>query len=130
MARMKAYTLGINGFVGSIIADMIGEPAHTRQAYVLIVAPTKAAAADLAASYREWGVFAPRLSDPEFRVVSDSVSRQLLEAAGDAPGVFVHPLTTHHSAPVVALGDDGPHQVGRLERNDGPGYTFIPDGEG
>lgn len=124
MAKLKAYTLGIHGFVAPVVGDLLGEPAHVRQASVLVVAETKRAAVGVAARAR--GVPTPSLSDPEFRVATGN-DVDALAAAGmlDEPTVLVTKLTAS-SSPVVQVGPDGPTVVGEIKPDGSYRSVFVP----
>jgi hypothetical protein len=120
MSKLKAYTLGNNGFVDSSVQEALGEPTHIRQASVLVFAYTKAQAiAEL-----EWRrrtkvtVACPTsTSDPEFRVASGPTVDALLDSWIDKPTVVVTPSITRSLTPVVRIADDGsPRFWGILRR--------------
>lgn len=118
---MKAYTLGIHGFVRRGILTAVGAPNHRAQAHVVIVAATKAEAARIANEYCGCWV---TMSDPEFRVADSPFAKALL-AHAKAPQVYVTQYTPRNGSPVVAVDDAGPRRVGTT----GPGGTFVPDEE-
>lgn len=128
MAKQKAYTLGIHGFVASHIVEALGASRHHRQATVLIVARTKAEAIRTAEDVP--GVPAPVISDSEFRVAGAPYVAAIVEHAGDLPAIYVHELTPSAGAPVVRVDDAGPYRVGRLQRAaSGYGYEFVAEGD-
>lgn len=112
MAKLKAYTLGVNGIVGRHILDALGEPPHRRQATIVIVAGSKVSACDLANAV---GIDA-RHRDPETRMVNGwPIADQLLEFAGGTPGVFALPLDHSAGSTVVEVhGDGAVRAVGRV----------------
>ncbi len=103
---LKAYTLGNNGFVRPEVREALGQPLGRNQAAVIIVAATKKAAVELA------GTVGVRVtpSDPEFRMVDAS---QIVEWAGDRPGVFATTMIRRDGSPLVELHRDGWRPVGR-----------------
>ncbi len=122
MPKLKAYTLGNHGFVPPAVLAAIGEPAHIRQASVLIIAATKREAVEIAAAR---GIRA-ELSSEEFRVASGPLAEQLVRFADSSPMVFVSPMTGSPSNVVVGLGEGGqPWPVGRVVREAGA-VTFQP----
>jgi len=111
VTRLKAYTLGVNGFVSRDVLDVLGEPAHRRQATVVIVAGSKLSACDLANAV---GIRASH-RDPETRMVNGwLIADQLRDFAGDTPGVFVMPLNHAEGDPVVEVHRDGVRVVGTI----------------
>lgn len=117
MDKLKVFGLGNHGFVGAAVLRALGEPPHVRQARVLIVAPNKAAAIEVAERCRsaEARVALPSKSDPEFRLATGR-DVDALRAAGmcDEPGILVLPLTSWRS-PVVRVDADGVRRVGTLD---------------
>lgn len=123
MARMKVFTLGINGFVPPTVLAAIGEANHIRQASVLVVAANKLAAAELARD-RRCGY--PRVSDPEFRQADHPIALALRDMSA-SPAVYVSSLTSRAGDVVVAVDGDGPRRVGLLKFMPGRGLAFVPD---
>jgi hypothetical protein len=108
---VKAYTLGVNGFVSRRVLEALGEPPHRRQATAVIIAKTKAAACALAESV---GIRAnPR--DPETRVADGwPIADKIRAYAGNEPGVFVLPLDRTSDSPIVEVHSrDDIREVGR-----------------
>lgn len=130
MARLKVFSLGNNGFIGSAVRDALGEPRHIRQAAVLVVAATKAAAIEVIERARSnpAGAYValPTRSDPEFRVAAGN-DVAALRAAGllDTPTVLV---TSNSGGPaaVVQVGTGGVRRIGTLRRSGG-GFTFVAE---
>ncbi|MFY1595527.1 hypothetical protein [Micromonospora sp. WMMD737] len=127
MARLKTYTAGINTHVHRDIFNLLEQPDHIRQARVLIVATTKAAAIAFPASIGSRWVGTPYAS--EVRVASGS-DVDALAAAGllDAPAVFVMPNGGFPGTGVVRVDADGfVKRVGRMVRTNGVA-EFEPEG--
>lgn len=120
MPKLKAYTLGNNGFVDWSVTDALGLPRHTRQASVLVFAYTKAQAIE----ELEWRrrikatVACPTsMADPEFRVASGPRVDAFLDSWIDEPAVIVTPMTGGQPVPVVRIADNGtPEFWGVLRR--------------
>lgn len=111
MTRLKAYTLGVNGFVARHVLAALGEPEHRRQVTVVIVAGSKLSACDLANAV---GVRANH-RDSETRMVNGwLIGDQLRDFAGDTPGVFVLPLNHAEGDTVVEVHSDGVRVVGTI----------------
>lgn len=82
----KIFTLGVNGFVSPQIIAALGLPSHHRQARVLILAPTKRAAAELSTSR---GILA-NARDKEMReATGDDVEALRWVFGGDVLGLYV-----------------------------------------
>jgi hypothetical protein len=128
MPTLKAYTLGVNGFVDASVLEALGEPGDKRQAGVLVFAHTKRGAIDTILGHRltRATVAVPQMSDPEFRVASGPIARALLGSWVDEPAVVVTPLIGGSDTPVVRIGLDGePEHWGVLRRVRGA-ITFVP----
>ncbi len=125
MPALKVYGLGNNGFVSREIADALGMTGSHRQASVLIVAASKRAAIELAEATK--GIYAPTMSDPEFRVASGIDVDALAEAGMLAePQILATESFARAGSPAVRLTADGFHVVGEFA---GDGYRdkhFIP----
>lgn len=103
---LKAYTLGNNGFVGREVLDALGEPGHTRQASVMVFARTKAEAIRTIEDRPAGGIWAPRISEPEFRMVDGPYADAFLGCWVDGPDIIVTPLTSGWPTPVVRVTAD------------------------
>jgi hypothetical protein len=119
---LSVYTLGIHGLVPAAVARAIGLPAGRRQARVLIVAPTKAAAFTLARAARCGdGISA---SNPEFQATGWPLAQQIRDWA-PGPAVYVLPMDVNPGAVVVMVNADGFQPVGRTHRPDGERYGVV-----
>ncbi|MEU0078487.1 hypothetical protein ABZY58_11375 [Micromonospora tulbaghiae] len=126
MARMKVFSLGVHGFIGNDVRDALGAPSHIRQARVLAVAPTKAAAVHV---YAEHGFRGVRPSDSEFRVAMGNDVDALAEAGLlNEPGVWVLPSAIGGGDTVVRMQPGGaPQRAGRLDRDGRNRAVFVPE---
>lgn len=125
MAKLKVYTLGINGFIRSEINEALGVEPHIRQASVYAVATTKAHAVQV---YAEYGFPNVNMRDSEFRVAGGN-DLDALAAAGllTGPSVWVMPMLSRPGSWVVRMQLGGvPRRVGRL---DGPHHcpVYVPE---
>ncbi|MFI2663320.1 hypothetical protein [Micromonospora carbonacea] len=123
MAKLKTYTLGNQGFINNHVRDALGLPSHIRQARVIAVAATKAAAVQVLADH---GFPNHSIRDSEFRQGMGN-DIDALEAAGQiaAPGVLVTSMSFGGSLPVVRMQSGGvPVRIGRLVALDGFRYRF------
>jgi hypothetical protein len=123
---MKVYALGNDGFVSSAVCDAIGDKPWTRQARVLIIAASKAAAVRIAA---ERGMDVSPHSG-EFRQASGN-DVDALRVAGfcEEPAVLVTSTKLGGDLPVARLEVGGaPQMIGTLTSNypRNLGYTFTP----
>ncbi|MGA3562666.1 hypothetical protein [Melissospora conviva] len=121
--KMKTYTLGNHGFINSYIRDALNLPSHICQAEILVVAATKADAAQV---LDDQGFFGHNPRDPEFRVASGN-DVDALDAAGllGEPAVYVTTLIGRPGDWVVRVQSGGvPVRVGRLMAADGYGRVF------
>ncbi len=123
MATLKAYTVGNNGFVNRPVLDTLGEPAHRRQARVIVVAASKAAAARTS----ETAGFRVNLHDPDFRVAGGPLAESIL-AVATAPAVYAMALDARAGDPVVRLDGGAGVRVGALAR-ESSGHVLKLDGE-
>lgn len=127
MARpIKVFTLGNHGFISREVGDALGLPSHVRQAQVLAVAATKAAAAQVLAE-RGHPYQNPR--DPEFRqAIGQDVDALADAGLFDEPAVYVTQLLTRTGAPVVVMLPGGaPRRIGHLSRGAGEPYMFVAE---
>jgi hypothetical protein len=118
MAVLKAYTVGNNGFVCRAVLDTLGEPAHRRQARVILVAASKAAAVRLG----ETVGFRVSPNDVDFRVAGGPLADSIL-AATPGPAVYAMALDARSGDPVVRLNGGAGILVGALAR-EGSGYVL------
>ncbi len=130
MAKLKAYTLGNNGFVDTSVLEALGEPTHMRQASVLVFATSKREAIDILHLKRSGKatVACPySVSDPEFRVSASLQAEAFLGSWVDEPTVVVMPINSRDPNPVVRIDDDGhPEFWGVLRRIHGR-IVFSPE---
>ncbi len=123
---LRTFRLTLNGVgVPTDVWPLLGMPTHRRQAQVLVVAPSKAAAHGLADGIR--GLNAPARSDPDFRLASGN-EVDALAAAGqlDEPRVLAYDGDSN-DVPVVGVSYAGRHRVvGRLVRVGHVGFRFDP----
>jgi hypothetical protein len=127
--QLKVYVLGPHSFIHSgELRAALGVQPHINQATVLVVAPSKKAAHDLAARTR--GITPPGLSDREFRVADsswDMVNQMVAAGLFDRERVLVTAVAGHPSADtIVDLAEDGTPTV--VAKFDGPwiARTVIP----
>ncbi len=115
MPALKVFEVGNLGGINGNVRDALGEAPWIRQGRILIVAPNKTVAHDLAAPLE--GISVPRASHPEFRVAMGN-DVDALQVAGllGAPRVFVLSMSGGQS-PVVQVDPDGPRVIGRLVRD-------------
>lgn len=117
MAALKAYTVGNNGFVSRAVMDTLGAPRHHRQACVILIAGSKAAAVRAA----ETVGFHVSPNDGEFRVARDLLAESILDVAA-GPSVCATALTARSGGPVVRLDGAAGVRVGELVRE---GYVLA-----
>lgn len=124
---LKAYTLGNNGFVDSMVLEALGEPTHIRQASVLVFARTKAEAINTIVARRRTRatVAVPQMSDPEFRMATGPFADAFLGSWIDEPTVIVTPLTSGWPTPVVRIGPDGEPEFWGVVRRINGAYVFA-----
>lgn len=130
VAKMKVFSLGNHGFIGREACDALDLPQHVRQARVLLIAASKAAAVRMCEDIRAHSpngvpISLPTLSDPEFRLATGNDVEALREAGLlDEPGVFVMPMLSRPGDAVVRVDTNGVRVIGTLggERNK---RTFV-----
>lgn len=105
---LKAYSLGNNGFVGRRIIEALGEPRHIVQAEVIVIAPSKKAAAELATAN------VCRTNARELYEAGGWVVEHLLALVEDS-AVFVTPLLARTGDPLLRIDEGRAFQlVGQL----------------
>ncbi|MET8278328.1 hypothetical protein [Micromonospora sp. NPDC005174] len=126
MSKLKTYAVGINTHVHSDIFAMLDQPSHIRQARVLVVAPTKAAAISYPSTVPGRWVGTPFTS--EVRVASgNDVDALAVAGVLDTPAVFVIPHGGWSGNGVVRVDENGPKLIGHFNRADGT-VQFEPVG--
>lgn len=124
MAReLKVFSLGNGGFIDTATQETLELPSHVRQAQVLAIAATKAAAVQVLA---ERGFRRVSARDPEFRQAMGNDVDALRDAGlFDEPRVLVTPLIARDGDPVAVMLLDGvPQRIGRLHSKP-PRYVYV-----
>ncbi len=122
MSKLKAYTLGNNGFVSSDVLDALGLPDHIRQASVMVFASSKADAIQTIKDRNQQRAirFIPKLTDSEFRTVDGPHADAFLGSWIDEPAIVVKPFVGGQPEPVARILPDGtPEFWGVLRRING-----------
>lgn len=126
MTRLKAFTLGNNGFISADVLDVLGLPDHIRQASVTIFATSKADAIEVLAAHNGQRAirYTPKTTDPEFRTVSGPWADAFLGSWVHKPTIIIKPLNAGTVTPVARIAADGTPEFWGVLRNIGGQPVF------
>lgn len=126
MPKLKTYAVGINTHVHPDIFALLNQPSHIRQAKVLVVAATKAAAISYPKTIPGNWVGTPYASEVRVAAGND-VDALAVAGVLNAPAVFVTPHGGWPGSGVVRVDAEGPKLIGHLDRTTRP-VVFEPAG--
>ncbi len=125
MAKLKVYTLGINGFVNPAVIEAIGDRPHIRQASVHIIAASQAEAVRVADEVGLQSFPGSR----EFRQIASTNWTDSVLSWADRPMVLAKSMHNFSGNPVVEIeGRDQVRRVGSVVQVDHRVPIFVPDG--